>query len=71
MLRAIIQEQILIFTVNRGKRAVREVHAWRSPPEVEAIIFTAIEVFQSLFKSMVMYLVWARVGLGELNTSDR
>jgi hypothetical protein len=64
MFRAIVQKQILLDTVNRRKQAFREFHARRSPPEVEAILFTAIEVFQSLFETMIMYLVWTRIGLG-------
>jgi hypothetical protein len=69
MFRAIVHKQILFVTVNRGERAVREVHPWRSLPEIEAIVLTAIEVFHRLFKTMIMYLVRARVGLGELYTN--
>jgi hypothetical protein len=63
MLRTIVQEQILFITVNRRKRTVREVHAWCSPPEVYSILFTAVEVFQGLFKTMIMDLMWTGVGL--------
>jgi hypothetical protein len=63
MLRTIVQEQILFITVNRRKRTVREVHAWCSSPEIYSILFTAVEVFQGLFKTMIMDLMWTGVGL--------
>jgi hypothetical protein len=64
MFRAIVQKQILLVTVNRKKQAFREFHARRSPPEVDAILFTAVEVFQSLFETTIMYLVRTQIGLG-------
>jgi hypothetical protein len=63
MFRTIVQKQILFITVNRGRWTVREVHAWSSPPEVYSILFAAVEVFQSLFKTMIMDLMRTGVGL--------
>jgi hypothetical protein len=45
MFRTVGQKQILFVTVNRRERAFRQIHTWRGPPEVYAVILAAKKIF--------------------------
>ncbi len=41
---------------------------WRCPPEIDSIILCAKEILESAFQTVIMDLVWTRIGLGEFHT---
>jgi hypothetical protein len=68
MIRTIVKEKIFVVAIDRWHMTFREVKAWTSPPKVDYISLSCVEVVDGMLQPAIVVFGRGRVRLRQLNT---